>query len=246
MNSVLSQEDIDLELVLVLDGIDLEPETTPWLLDPRLVVVKNSVSEGIGKALQLGMHHTRGKYIGRLDSDDVALPGRFATQVRFLDEHPDVVAVSGGATWINENDDIVGAFGHTPTSDALEKLLEQNVIVQSAVTFRREAYDQTPGYPSWRQMEDYFLWIALAHVGTLAILPEVVTNYRVHSSQTSRGVNPRDEYVNEIIRLRRELARQNGLLPGQRIRDIKWLGALYLMYYLPPSIIKKIRKATGR
>jgi glycosyltransferase involved in cell wall biosynthesis len=246
IESVLSQEGVDLELVLLFDGIDT-PDPSLWSSDPRVRVLRNEVSQGVGHALRTACAQARGRYIARLDADDVALPGRFATQKAYLDEHPGTVAVTGGARWIDEDGAVVGRFGHAPGEDARERLLRQNVLVQSAIMFRADTYRAVGGYSPMRQMEDYDLWLRLAALGSMTILAQDVVEYRVHPQQTSRGVHPRADYVRTVMRERGRLAQTLGLQPGlQFLRDRIFKTALYAMYYLPPNLIRVIRTVTAR
>ncbi|MHA7241047.1 glycosyltransferase [Arthrobacter sp. TMS1-12-1] len=246
VKSVLSQTDANLELVLLFDGI-APPDPLPWAADLRVRMIRNEVSQGVGHALRTACAQARGRYIARLDADDVALPGRFAAQLAYLDQHPGTVAVTGGARWVDENGAVVGRFGHAPGSDARERLLRQNVLVQSAIMFRADAYRAVGGYSPMRQMEDYDLWLRLSAHGSMTILEQDVVDYRVHPHQTSRGVHPRADYVRTIMRGRRVLARELGFRPAvQFLRDRAFKTALYAMYYLPPDLIRVIRTVAAR
>jgi glycosyltransferase involved in cell wall biosynthesis len=246
VESVLSQQDVDLELILLFDGVE-PPHPSLWPDDSRVRVVRNRVSQGVGHALREACSHAAGRFIARLDADDVALPGRLSAQIAYLDSHPETVAVTGGARWIDGGGAVVGRFGHRAGADARARLLRQNVLVQSAILFRTDAYRRAGGYGLMRQMEDYDLWLRLAVFGRMAILEQDVVEYRVHPEQTSRGVHPRGEYVAIILGERRALARTLGSPPmAQFFRDLFFRSALNAMYYLPPGLIRGIRKVTAR
>ncbi|MEV8143903.1 glycosyltransferase [Specibacter sp. NPDC078709] len=246
VESVLSQVGVALELIVYLDAVDL-PQDTGWSVDPRVKLIHAERSHGVGFALQVACETARGRYIARLDSDDIALPGRMALQVNYLDNHPETVAVSGQVAWVNDDGERIGAFGHRPGGDVRGRLLQQNVVVQSAVMFRREAYRAVGGYSQLRQMEDYDLWLRLAAVGKIANIDAMILEYRIHENQVSRGVHPRETYVKVIYRERRILARLLGKSRlSQLSRDVAFGTALYMMYYLPPALIRKIRALTSR
>jgi glycosyltransferase involved in cell wall biosynthesis len=244
--SVLDQEGASFELILYLDGVELTPGAE-WASDPRVRLVHGTNSQGVGHALREACKHAKGEFIARLDSDDVALPGRFARQVAYLKDHPDTVAVTGQAPWIDEEGARIGAFGHASGADVRGKLLEQNVLVQSAIMFRAADYRAVGGYNPLKQMEDYDLWLRLALRGRMAVLDADVVEYRIHPHQTSRGVHPRASYVKTIFARRKNLADSLGKsAASQLLRNTAFRTALYMMYYLPPGFIRRIRTLTSR
>lgn len=246
VTSVLDQVGASFELIMYLDGIELSPGTE-WVSDPRVRLIHGTSPQGVGHALREACKHARGEFIARLDSDDVALPGRFARQVAYLRDHPDTVAVTGQAPWIDEEGARIGAFGHASGADVRGKLLEQNVLVQSAIMFRAADYLAVGGYNPLRQMEDYDLWLRLALRGRMAVLDADVVEYRIHPNQTSRGVHPRAPYVKTVYAGRRDLAQLLGKSAGsQLIRNTAFRAALYMMYYLPPGLIRRIRTVASR
>lgn len=246
VESVLAQRDVDVELILLLDGVRLEP-MPDWARDPRVTLIHNPQSQGVGFALRRAMMAVTSEFVARLDSDDIALPGRFKAQAEYLAAHPDAVAVTGSAEWIDEDGNVIGRFGHKPGGDVRSELLVQNVLVQSAIMFRKSAYDRAGGYSEMRQMEDYSLWLRLGRIGPLAIIDTLVTQYRVHPHQVSRGVRPWSAYVRSVIRERGDLARHLAVSgPRQRVRDVVWVLGLVLMYALPGPVFRALRSALSR
>ena len=108
MDSMLCQTFKDFELI-VLD--DCSPDNAEEILDAyddsRIVRYKGDKNVGLSN---VGIEMARGKYIARMDSDDISLPKRLQVQVEYFEKHPDVDLVSVGmrlfgakdATWIRE------------------------------------------------------------------------------------------------------------------------------------------------
>ena len=95
LESVLGQElpgGVGMEVVVVDDGsVDETPQILgTYAADPRVRVVRGTAT-GLVDALNLGVRHTRGAVIARMDADDVALPGRLAAQWRLLADSPEIV-----------------------------------------------------------------------------------------------------------------------------------------------------------
>lgn len=244
--SVLAQTDVDVELILLLDGVRLEP-MPEWARDPRVTLIHNAQSQGVGSALRRAMSAVSSEFVARLDSDDIALPGRLKAQADYLSSHPETVAVTGSVEWIDEHGDVIGRVGHKSGDDVRLELLVQNVLVQSAIMFRKSAYDSAGGYSEMRQMEDYSLWLRMACIGPVAIIDTLVTQYRIHPNQMSRGVRPWSAYVRAVIKERDALARHLGVPRSkQRIKNVMWVFALVLMYILPEPVLRPLRSALSR
>jgi glycosyltransferase involved in cell wall biosynthesis len=96
IGSVLAQTFTDWELIVIDDG---SQDETPKILasfdDPRIKVRRLSAHSGRAAARNAGLDLVTGRYVAMCDSDDISLPHRFATQVAFLDTHPEVDVLSG-------------------------------------------------------------------------------------------------------------------------------------------------------
>ena len=58
--------------------------------DDRIIIINNEEKLGFAKSLNVGMKNARGKYIARMDDDDISLPSRFEKQYNFLENNPDI------------------------------------------------------------------------------------------------------------------------------------------------------------
>ncbi|MBC7224455.1 MAG: glycosyltransferase family 2 protein, partial [Anaerolineae bacterium] len=96
MESVLSQDFADLELIVVDDGsTDRTPQVVAQFADPRLRYIRFAENRGIGAARHAGVEASQGDLIAFNDSDDVWLPGKLAYQVALFQRHPDVDVIFG-------------------------------------------------------------------------------------------------------------------------------------------------------
>src|SRR5438093_10875566 len=97
VKSVLRQTVEDVELVVVDDGsTDATPDLLAAVRDPRLVVVRNDQRRGVGAALNQGLERAAGRFVARLDADDVSLPRRLESQLERLRAEPHVAIVGAG------------------------------------------------------------------------------------------------------------------------------------------------------
>lgn len=229
VRSVLDQEDVDLELVVVHDQVAVDHDRS-WTADPRVRCLTNETSRGVGHALAIGARAVRGRYLARLDADDLSLPGRLHTQVEHLRAHPEAVLVGTVARTIDGQGEATGRLGMTHEGDMRAVLLVRNIIIHSSVMMRRDAYEASGGYdPTLRQMEDYDLWLRLALQGQMHVLQDELTAYRVHGGQMSRGAASAGTHIDAVIRRRLALARHLGQ-PAlvQHVRNLAWRGAQVL------------------
>jgi GT2 family glycosyltransferase len=189
LDSVLDQSFADFELIVVDDG---STDATPEILaeysarDPRVRTRRQS-NQGVSAASNFGVGLARAPLIARLDADDLALPGRFARQVRFLAANPAVGMVGGQASVIDDEGREV-APARYPLADAeiRQALATTTPFIHSAVTMRKAVLDRAGRYrPAFDDAEDLDLWLRIAELAELANLPEPVVAYRIHGSQTS-------------------------------------------------------------
>lgn len=187
MDSMLCQTFKDFELI-VLD--DCSPDNAEEILDayddPRIVRYKGENNVGLSNVLNVGIGMARGKYIARMDSDDISLPQRLQVQVDYLDKHPDVDLVSVGmrlfgakeGTWIREIN---------PEKVKIEAMFHSPVLHASSV-WRKDAFEKQ-GLRFRQEMvpaEDYDLWTRAMLKGLkLVNLPEVLYEYRIHEAQAT-------------------------------------------------------------
>lgn len=194
--SVLAQDFADFEYIIVDDAsTDASPVLAQQLAatDPRICLLLLSRNLGPAGALNAGLAVARGQYVAILDHDDLALPGRLALQLAFLDAHPAVGAVGGQAMEIDEAGLPTGRRLLYPAApaEARWQLLFGASLLHSASMYRRALLLQLGGYSVLHNsLCDYELLIRLADVCALANLPQQLTAYRRSATQYS-AVNGR-------------------------------------------------------
>ncbi|MEA2690371.1 MAG: hypothetical protein QOD51_2978, partial [Candidatus Eremiobacteraeota bacterium] len=141
IDSILAQTFADFELIVVDDvSSDRTPEILASVRDPRLRVVRSDTKGGIAGSCNRAIALARGRYVARMDHDDISLRRRFARQVAFLDAHPDV-AICG--TWVRM---FAGGWRRDrklePDSERIRCLfLMFNVLSHPSVMIRRDVLE---------------------------------------------------------------------------------------------------------
>ena len=190
LHSVLRQSVDDLELLVVNDAsTDETAEVLAGIADQRLRVLSNDRRVGLAGSLNRGLEEARGRYVARLDADDVAFPQYLEHVVRRLRRTPKVVIVGAGVLEI-------GADG-TPGRRHLQPLGARAVRWQAlfgapffhnTVVLEREflerhglRYD-----PRFLESEDYELWTRVLAHGDGDNVPEPLVLLRIHPGQASK------------------------------------------------------------
>lgn len=145
--------------------------------------------EGYVAMLRFGLSQARGGLIARMDSDDVALPDRFARQVEYLKSHPECVVVGSQVILTDPYGTPVECPKHPITHEEIESDLLSGsgwAIVHPAALMRKDAVDAAGGYDRNLQLcEDVDLFLKLGERGRLANLPDVLLHYRQHPTSVN-------------------------------------------------------------
>jgi hypothetical protein len=199
--SVLGQEGVSLELIVVDNAsTDGTRDFLATVQDPRLRVIANS-SNGGPQAANLALPHVRGRYVARLDADDIALPLRMAKQTAYLEAHPELGGCGSAYQTLEEPDEA----GTVIRADGAPEVVTwslgwQNCIGHSTLMIRRELIDCVGGYD--RELwcaQDYDLISRLTRARPLAILDEVLVLYRVHAQSVTHSRRQRMQEESHAI-----------------------------------------------
>lgn len=199
IESILNQTFSNFEFLIVDDA---STDTTPAILqqyvqkDSRLRIIANPVNLGLTKSLNKAISQARGKYIARMDDDDIALPERFQKQFEFMERNHQVALCGCLALVIDEAGREVGrkalALNH---KDIKKKLLFNNQFMHSALFFRKVdkvgpcglsarsdlvLYDE-----SFERAQDYELVLRLAAKYPVANLLEPLIKWRFDEKSLS-------------------------------------------------------------
>jgi len=139
-------------------------------------------NRGMDRVLNFGIKQAHGKYIARLNQDDLIKPRRLERQVRFLEKHPDHVAVGGQIILFTDKKKVFDRIYFPLTDQEIRaKWLIFSPFSDPAATYRKQAFLKTRGYSQgfW-PVDDVHMWYQLGKIGKLANLPQVVTKVRWH------------------------------------------------------------------
>ncbi len=186
IDSIVAQTFQNWELILLNDGsTDNSLQIAQSYTDPRIRILDSEKNHGLIYQLNRGMEAAQGRYIARLDADDIALTGRLQRQYDYLEQHPETGLLGGFARVIG-TDEIMQHS--TNREEIVIELLYRNAFIHSTVMFRKSVYREVSGgfKEDYKHAEDYHMWQLFAlHTG-VANLNEVLIQYRMHEQQVSR------------------------------------------------------------
>lgn len=209
IDSILTQSFTDYELI-VLD--DCSPDEAGAVLDnysdPRIIRYKGEKNAGLANVLNVGLDMARGKYIARMDSDDISMPERLQVQVDYLESNTDIDLCSCGMQLFGASND-VWVRSCEPEKVKVEALFYSPILHASSV-WRKDSFDKH-GLRFRQEMvpaEDYDMWCrALANGLHLVNLPEILYKYRIRQGQatedtgrtSAKEVEVRDRFLQKIF-----------------------------------------------
>jgi len=198
-----------------------ESDVSGQLYGSRIRLFVNDTNNGLTVNLNRGLKLARGKYIARMDGDDISLPERFEKQIEYLEKHPDTYLVSCQTeTFGAEN--MVWRMEATP--EVLRVMMfVRPVLAHPGFMMRSELINEGLLYDeSYRSAQDYNLAARVAAVHNIGVVSPVLLRYRAHASQVSSKSGGK-QFAN-ADRVREMLLSDIGILFSEE--DIMWFHKL--------------------
>ena len=213
VESLVSQTFEDFEILAVDDGSDDSScDILERVCDPRIRIVRRP-HEGLISTLNFGLGEARGKWIARMDADDVALPNRLQKQWDYLCDHKEIVVLGGAAEIIDADGRRTGTIV-TPTSEHNQLVASLTArgrgrhLIHPSVVMRKDAAIRCGGYrEQFPICEDSDMWMRLSEVGRLHSIPDIVLLLRKHSGNIST-IRSRTQLESSIAALACHFVRQ--------------------------------------
>lgn len=169
VHSILAQTFHDFELIIYDDGSSREAARLLLevrQLDKRIRLMRKNENHGLGFSLNTCIKAAKGRYIARMDADDISYPNRLMLQKKFLDEHEEIA-------WCGCNTELLddsGIWGRRemPAYPEKKDFLKYSPFVHPTVMYRREVLEQCEGYTEAKEnlrCEDYEIFMRLQNSG---------------------------------------------------------------------------------
>lgn len=216
LKSLLNQTFQDFEIIIVDDAsTDNTRQLIQGLGDERIHLICNEENQGLTKNLNRALKYTKGKYIARMDGDDIALRERFEKQYQYMEKHPQTMLVSCYTKSFGDSDLI---FALPDDSEILRvRMLVRPVYAHPGFMMRRELVEAGYRYnEEYRTAQDYEFASRVAEKNKIGLVPEVLLLYRVHKKQVSAKAGNQQLHNADRIR-KRQLERL-----GVQLSENQW------------------------
>ncbi|MFN4276614.1 MAG: glycosyltransferase family 2 protein [Ferrovibrio sp.] len=204
ISSVLNQSFDDFELLVLDDGSDDgTPDYVRGLKDPRIRLFQDGVKRGLATRLNQGIDNARGRYLARMDADDISFPTRFAQQVAALDAQPEIDLLGCRAVVFHDDGSIIGLLPYAGSHAQLCARPWRNIPLPHptwmgrAEWFRRHHYK----HPEALRAEDQELLLRSLDSSHFACLDKILLGYRQTSFRLGVTLQGRRSLLTAQIRI---------------------------------------------
>ncbi|MBR3510480.1 MAG: glycosyltransferase family 2 protein [Alphaproteobacteria bacterium] len=190
IESILNQTFKDFEFIIINDG---STDKTAQIIkkyakqDKRIKFIDCKKNAGLIAALNKGLELCRGKYIARMDADDISVPTRFEKQIKYMEKHPECGVLGGLHEKFGDGIKNMVIYRYQPKVKMLDFLLHGNLVSHPTVLIRKEIltknnikYDSNCPYA-----EDFAFWTEIVKHTEIHNLQEVLLKYRWHKENVS-------------------------------------------------------------
>lgn len=191
LESIMNQTYKNMEILVTDDGSD---DNTCKIIerisnkDKRIRFIKHHKNKKLIYSLNELVNEAEGKYIARMDGDDIAEPERIAQQTEFMELHPECGVCGCQARYINKRDRIIGRSHMPRTYEETRYFMRYySCIIHPAAMIRKDVLGTQLYSFDYLHCEDYELWVRLqfAQGVKIANLDRCLLRYRITDEQIS-------------------------------------------------------------
>lgn len=211
ITSVLNQTYYNFEFIIWNDGSTDESEKIIKSFQDDRIRYCYHDNTGLGIALGLACKEATGKYIARIDADDICMPDRLEKEACFLESHEEYVLVASSVFYIDKDGNTLGRS--FPWTWASCQAMRQSVAHPS-VMFRRSTYLKTCGYLDVRSCEDVVLWSKMIKLGKFYNFQTPLIKYRLLDGSLSHCLDENSVYYVMLETIRKKMKDDDMVLEG--------------------------------
>ncbi len=238
--SILNQTFNDFEFIIINDGsLDKTYEIIKRLAekDKRIRIISHEKKEGLAKSLNDGIKIAQGKYIARMDADDISLPERLQKQVEFMEKNPQTGAIGSCYQEVDESGNILPRKQNPQSwKDIKKALFFYNPISHPTTMMRKEILEKAGTYDeTFPTSQDYELFSRIARFSELRNYDEVLLIRRFPKKVSERKMR---RQTIDSLRIQMEMLKRGSYPLYYAVFMMKNLIALVI----PASFREKIRR----
>lgn len=218
IQSVLDQKMDDFEILIADDkSTDHTKSVVNSFADSRIRLLKMPTNVGVGAALNLCLSLVKGKYVAKVDADDINDPDRFSSQLSALETHPEWGMVKGVVDYFPDDDKVAKTWRYkwmknvkepeinaVDTPQAIANTLPDWCCITHNTIMVRTEIIRHYGYPPWRMGEDYALFYRMNQDRMpMGMVNQAVVYTRVRSNSTTGAGQHQLQWVVNLYGLKR-------------------------------------------
>lgn len=231
IQSVIDQSYKNIELIIIDDG---SQDSSTEKIEQMVVMCKlrfprfefrNRQNKGLSATLNEALEWCKGEFISPLASDDMMVPDRIDKQVRLLSDNQKIVAVFGAVYLIDEDNQNIGEDKITEPCiyDFKSIFLNEHKIFTPTQMIRGIYLKEVGGYKDGMIIEDWYMWLKLAKIGDLLVVPDFFAKYRQHENNTIKQLDKMHRGRLEILSFFKDSPYYK-----EALKNVYWLNYLEL------------------
>lgn len=186
VDSILNQTFTEFEFIVVDDA---STDGTARILteyarrEPRIHLLSNSINLGLARSLNRALEQASGRYVARMDADDISLPFRLEKQLAFMEKHPEVGVLGTAVELIDSAGQVTGQRIYPLDPIVIcWRLAFENPLCHPTAMIRQYLLQGVQYNPDLTTAQDYDLWCQLGSQIRFANIPEPLLRFRKHGT----------------------------------------------------------------
>jgi glycosyltransferase involved in cell wall biosynthesis len=200
--SIVAQTFADWELIVIDDGsTDETLEVISKFSDSRIRVIEGRINKRLPARLNEAVALSTGKFIARMDGDDISYPERLRLQVDFLQSWPDVDLIGGSILIFDSNSSATGVRRAKLThQEIIGSALRQSTLAHVTWCGRRDWFVRNPYNDRLSHAQDRELLTRTRRTSRFAAIPEILVGVREGSVTSKKQIPARKQLFKTFIR----------------------------------------------
>lgn len=199
IESILNQTYSNFEFIIIDDA----STDNSWKIirsyakkDKRIIAIKNKINLGVSLTSNIAISQAKGKYLARMDADDISLFDRLEKQLNYFKNHPETIAIGGQCIVIDGNDHIIGSKNFPIDPNKLKEMIFWAIPMQQPsmmINIQKLPKKFNWYSPSDSSAEEVNLMFKLMLYGQIANLSDNLLFYRNLDTSLSHK-NPKETF----------------------------------------------------
>ena len=207
IDSILNQTFSNFEFIIIDDcsGEETQKILNEYKKDNRVILKRNEKNLGLTVSLNRAISLARGKYLARMDADDICFPQRFEVEIEYLEKFSDLGVVGTSFVIMDNGREIFrGNEAYFPEQIKARLFFCNNGLLHSSVLMRRELICKELDLlynEEIKKSQDFDLWVRVSRKSKIFVIPIYLMKYRVSNNQIStKNKSEQIMYRKQIIR----------------------------------------------